>query len=1130
MKIRKLRFTCSLVVLLMAFSAFASYAQQTVTGTVRDQQGTLPGVTVSVVGTTRGTQTDSDGRFGIQASAGETIRFSIIGYEAQQVTVGTSTTIDITLAADASQLEEVVVTAMGITREQRKLGYAVSTVTADEIVQAAPTNLASALYGKATGVSISSSAGGGNAAVAIDIRGNMNSISFQRQPLLVVDGVISRNGDVNNGGFWDDQRIRGNGILDINPENIESINILKGAAASALYGSDAAAGVVVITTKSGRGSQGLGVDVSASYGLEQVGVLPDYQTTFGPGYARSVNQSNFGANDEGFIERLVHNGRLWFGDHNNPNTFNIPAPEGYQNGDIVRQPIINGWGQFGPRFDGQDAIYWDGVVRPYVAYKDNYKKFYQNGHSGIFNVAIYNNTDKGNYRLSYTRNDYQSIMESGPQGKNTFNLNSSYNVTPRVTVDLVANYVNEHVNNRPYMIDRMTNNYTGFLSPAQNIEWFQQRYKTSKGFKYVTSGNRHHDPEEAFIFGTAGIDYLEYYWTQRERQYDEYNNRIMAATTLNYNIVDNLNFRARLGTDFTSYYSENREPNTVPLHIGTSGYYSTASNRYNFTYGDLLLSYNTQLTDNVGITAQFGYQAREEQYKRTSQNTEGGLSQVNWFSMAASNQNTRGYSSRQTLVKDGLFAVLGFDINDYLFVEGSIRQERTSTLAPGNNIFYYPSVSAAFELSNAFQLPAFVDYSKVRTSFGIVGNPPGMYEANVVYLPHSASGIPTLVLPSRYGNNDLKNETKQEIEVGWENRFLRGRLGFDVTYYNNHIIDMILPLDVAFSTGAASIMQNVGNMRNFGVELGFSFVPVEKQNFVWDSRLNFAFNRNEITELADGLDVLVHNNIDNGSIYVRSEVGRPAGDIFTYTLKRHANGELLVGPNGFYVPDFENLIRAGNIQPKTVGGFINNFTYKDLMLTTVMDFRFGGQVYSPSIQYGRSAGMYEETLFGRDEATGGLPYYRNAAGEFVGVASGTTAGPNGEPIFHDGMLLPGVTENGEPNTRIVESGEYYRLSNYWGAYPGSGLVGTYESAIFKNDFIRMREIAITYTLPASLANRVNASRLSLSAYGRNLFFIHKTIPHLDPEATVGTNWLSRANIGNAGVVPRSFGVTLRATF
>lgn len=1110
----------------------AAYGQ-TVSGRVisSEDNNAMPGVSIILKGTSKGTVTDLDGNFSIDVDDVDnpTLTFSFVGFLTKEVPVLNRTTFEVTLEPDLMRLEEVAVTAMGIERDQRKIGYAVSTVRSDEILQASPTNVASALYGKVPGVAISTNAGGATSAVAIDIRGGMNSLGFQRQPLLVVDGVISRNGEANNDGFWGDQRIRGNGILDINPENIESLTVLKGAAASALYGSDAASGVIIVTTKKGRVQDGIGVDFSTTFGTENVGILPNIQTTFGPGYARSINQSNFGANNEGFLMREVRDGRLWMGNPNNPGTINIPAPAGYSDGDFIAQPLLNAWGQFGPRFDGRDAIYWDGVVRPYVGHEDNMRNFYRTGYNEIYNVAISNTTAKGSHRFSYTRNNYRGIMEGGPQNKNTFSLNSNYLMTSKLDINLVANYMNEHVNNRPFMIDRLTNNYTGFLGAGNNIEWFRQNYKTSRGFRYVTAANREQDPNEAFLYNTAGTDYMNYFWDQRERQYDEYTNRLMAAATVNYSILDNLTIRARLGTDYTGYTSENKEPNTIPLAIGTSGHYSTASNKMNIIYGDVLATYNMDISNNLGLTVQVGYQAREERYLTTSQETQGGLSQVNWFSMSASNQNPRGYSRRETLVKDGLFGILGFDFNDYLFVEASLRQERTSTLYPGNNVFYFPSVSAAFELSSAFDLPAFIDFSKLRSSFGVVGNPPNFYAANVVYNAHPVSGVPSLVPPSNYGNNELRNEIKREYEIGLETSFLRNRLGFNISYYFNRVNDMINQLDVTSTTGASSIIQNVGSMSNYGVELGLNFTPIISGDFTWETIINTSFNRNKLLSLMPGTDFLQHSNIDNGSLYIRSQVGRPAGDILGYTLTRHESGELLVNENGFYVPDYDNLVRLGNVQAKSVGGLINNFYYKNLFLNTVIDYRWGGQVVSPSIQYGRSAGVFEETLFGRDAETGGLPYYVNEAGNFVS-AGNLTQGPAGQPIFNDGMLLNGVTAGGEPNATIIESGEYYRQSYYWGSFPGSGSTGTYETAVFDNNFIRMREISIGYQLPQAFAGKLRAQNLTLSAYGRNLFFIYKSLPHYDSEATIGTDWITRANVGNAGAVPRSVGLTLRGSF
>jgi len=628
---------------------------------------------------------------------------------------------------------------------------------------------------------------------------------------------------------------------------------------------------------------------------------------------------------------------------------------------------------------------------------------------------------------------------------------------------------------------------------------------------------------------------MDYFWTQLERSFIENTNRLMASGTATYTILDNLSLRGRIGTDYTGYQNENKEPNEYSNAVGTSGSYSTAANRYSYTYGDLLLSYSADLSDRIKLNAQAGYQATQKEMRYSSQNTDGGLSQENWFSFSNSNNTTRGRSNRAFETKDGIFGILGFDVNDYLFVEGSVRQERSSTLAPGNNTFYYPSASAAFELSNAFRLPAYVTYSKLRASYGEVGNPPGNYSANQVYNTTVINGAMSYYLNGRAGNDRLKNERKKEFELGWETRLLNGRAGFELTYYNNKIVDQINNLTIPSSMGASSIIYNVGTMQNQGLELGLSGTPVRTDDFAWNTKLNVAFNQNKILKLNEDLNLteLQHSSVDNGALLVKSTPGSAAYDIYSYVLTRHANGHLLVGDDGFYVPDFTSpdaLKKLGNLQPKSIGGFINDFRYKDWSLNVVVDYKWGAQIHSNSLQIAREAGLLEETLFGRDAEHGGIAYYVDGSGKHIRANIDARIGPGGEKIYRDGMIMDGVKADGSPNDVIIEAARYYGDSFGWGARPGSGMKGTYASAVFDNNFIKMRELALTYSLPRAFAQKIKAQNLSVTAFGRNLFYFHKSLPHLDPEAGVGTNYVSRAAIGGSGAAARSFGATLRLTF
>lgn len=1087
---------------------FAFAQTRPVTGVVLDSASKpVTAATVQVRGTTTTTVTDAEGRFSIAVPAGQaTLEVTSIGYAGATTSVAPGTnSVTVTLSGAAQQLNEVVVTALGIRREQRKLGYATATISAQDIIKTAPTNFASALYGKAPGVTINTNPGGATSAVSVQIRG-LSSINFQRQPLLVVDGVVVRNGDANNEGYWGgNQRINANGLLDINPENIANITVLKGAAASALYGSDANFGVIVITTKNGQGRKGLGIDVNLSGNMEQVSVVPDLQTEYGPGYDRGTNTSAFGSDEDGWLHTTL-------------------------NEQDVVSPIFRAYGQFGPKVDGRDVYWWDGQMRPYVAHSNPWKDFYRTGYSTVANVAVNNATDKMNYRLSYTRNDYQGVQVGGKQQKNTFNLNSTYKITPKLTTDIAISYVNEKVHNRPRQIDRITNNYGGFFSPVDYMDLYFDKYQTTKGYKYVRYDQPDRDPAEAIKYNIRAYDFMDFLWTQLQNNYDESSNRLIGSATVNYNFIKDFNFRGRFGTDYTGYYLEEKDKNEYPIAFGPSGYYGTASNRYLFTYGDVLLSYSKQLFAPLKLNASVGYQARKEDYRYNSASTSSGLTTENWFSLKASATTpTPGSSSRSFLVKDGLFGILGLEYNNYLFLEGTVRRERTSTLYPGRNTFYYPGVSAAFELSNALHLPAFVSYSKLRAAWGTVGNPPNPYYSNITYTAGNINGIPTLYPQSSYGNENLKNEEKHELEFGWETRLFNSRFGFDVSYYNNKIKNQILNLTTPGSIGATGIIVNVGDLRNYGLEASLNGTPIRSKNFQWDTRLNLAFNRNKIVALMPGLERLTNTNIDNGSLLVVSEVGQPAGDIVGYKRRVNESGQYVINSDGYYDINFDDQVKMGNIQPKGSGGFINNLNYKNFGLSVLVDFRWGGQVISPSLLYGTGAGLYENSMFGRDAEHGGVAYYVDASTNTYVKTTGNT-GPNGEKVYHDGIVLSGVTTEGKANETIIDAANYYLNTYTWGSWPGSGSYSTYEGAVFDNDFVKLRELSLSYTMPLRVRSKLSMQNLTFSLYGRNLFYFYKALPYLDPEEGVGTNFVSQAIVGGGTAATRSYGASIRVSF
>lgn len=634
--------------------------QVSVKGTVKDAQGQpLPGVSVVIKGTTKGTSTSALGTFTISAKATDVLVFSFVGFQRQEVAVGGKTTIAIVMQEDSKTLNEVVVTSLGIKRESKALGYAVSTVTSKEITQSGNTNFGSALYGKAPGVKITTAPGGASSAVNVQIRG-VNSLNYNRQPLYVIDGVVIRNdqqngpgGANNNGGLsnpgfngiWGNDRIRGNGMLDINPNDIESLTVLKGASASALYGSDAASGVIVITTKKGSRERGLGIDFNYTGSIENAAFLPKFQNEYGPGYDPATNLGTAG-NEEG-----------WLSDPN--------APGGVR-------PWYSAWAQFGPKFDGRDVRWWDGSIRPYSAQPDNYKDIFDTGYNSNFNLSLSNQTDKVNYRFSATRMDYKSTTPGSKQQRNTFSLNSSVKLSDKLSTDIVVSYINTHTHNRSGLMGNILASYSGFFNRAEDMGKMKSIYQTSAGYKYSTLGSGR---PEAFIYNISGGGLLDFFWSQYRNKYDENENRLISSATLNWNIVKNLKFRGRIGNDFTSAGIEDKRYNEYSLLYNTggnsTGQYSTSKGIYSIIYGDALLTYSNKLSNDFDFSITGGFQSRNEKYKDQYASTSQGLISENWFTLSNSvgilDNSLGDKTKRQELLKYAYVAMANFSFKNYLF-------------------------------------------------------------------------------------------------------------------------------------------------------------------------------------------------------------------------------------------------------------------------------------------------------------------------------------------------------------------------------------------------------------------------------------------------------------------------------
>jgi iron complex outermembrane recepter protein len=1098
-----------LVILTMCLALTVSaMAQLTVTGRVTGDDGLgIPGASVLERGTTNGTVTNFDGVYSLRVGNNATLVFSFMGYTPQEIPVQGRTSINVTLLVSSLTVDEVVVTAMGISRERKALGYAMSTIQSTELTKVSPTNFGSALYGKAPGLRIQTAPGGATSAVNINIRG-VNSITGRSQPLIVVNGMPIRDGEVRNNDYWNDQRIRGNGLLDINPEDIESISILKGASAAALYGSEAVNGVVLITTKSGKGVKGFKVDVNSSYSVDNIAYMPRFQNVRGPGYPKTF--ANAGQDDDGWL----------YYDSNG---------DGNRDARMIVYTNVN----FGPKFDGKPTIGWDGVIRPYEAQEKNYAGLYQQAVNAATTVALSIGGENSNSRISLTRQDNEGVSLFSKNERNIANINSTFYLGKKYTVDVVINYINQYTKNRPFSTDRMINNFGGMMPRFDNAQWYLNKYQTSLGYKYVTGTNQSLTPNENIRVNGVRTDIADYVWTLHKRQSEEFSNRIIANLTNTWQIFDDLKLRGRIATDITTEKSEEFEHNTVPLAFGNSGWFSMGSFNSSVLYGDVLLTYNKKLTSDLELSATAGYTAQKDEVTRLGRSTNGGLSTENLFDLAATTNTANSSSSRQYLVKDAILGTVNLNFRTFLFAEATVRRDRTSTMHPDNNAFVYPSVNTSFIFSEALTMPQFINFGKLRASWGVVGNYPDIYGANIAYNQNTlgvqaVGGRPVLftTLPMAFGNDGIKPEEKNEIEFGLEMRFLNHRLGFDLAYYNGEIRDQILPLTLPSSMGATSVLTNIGTMRNKGIELAITGTPVQTAFFKWNTILNVSNNVNVIEKLTDGASELLHADYDGSAAQLRSVVGQAMGDLYARPVVQ-VNGQPMVDTNGLYRVDPDNWIKVGNAMPKAVGGLINSFSYKNFTLDAVLDFRYGGHVMPTGMNWMISRGLTEESLQWMDKENGGLSYY---IADGKRIRTDASAGPNGEKVYDDGLILPGVKLDGSPNDFIATNMDYW-LRNYgWGG-PQYSPWTRYELYIKENNYVKMREVSLSYNLPKNVVSKLGMNNIQISAFGRNLFFVYRTLKDMDPEQlTAGSRWFQQIN--NAGTNPatRTIGGSLRFSF
>lgn len=1085
---------------LLAFCCISlpAWSQLTVTGKVTDAGTAEPliGVNILVKGSSTGTVTDIDGTYKIELREGaETLVFSFIGYANQEIAVNGQTTLDIALS-EGLALSEAVVTALGIKRDEKSLGYAVQKLDGDEFTEAKETNFVNALSGKVAGVNITNGGSGVGASSRIVIRGE-SSLAGNNQPLFVLNGVPINNSIGGNGRAEGNlETDYGNGAAEINADDIESISVLKGANATALYGSRAANGVILITTKSGKSGNGIGVSINTSTTFENALRIPEYQNRYGQGsnfQFEFVNGSGAGTAD-GVDESWgpAFNGQS-IPQHDSPTSTGLRA------GDFAARPL-NANGTFA------DQI----TATPWTAAPTNIEDFFETGVTTSNNIALFGGDADRNFRLSYTNLYSEGILPNTNLKRNTVNFDANQSfIDNRLKLNANLNYVNSASDNRP-------NNSYGTENVMYLWVWFGRHIEMNSLRNYWQPGlegvqqfnynyNWHDNPYFTMFENTNGFD----------------KDRLFGNVNLTFEITPKLNLMVRYGLDlFNDLRVGKRAFSTQRF---PQGQYREDRVFFEERNADFLLSYKDKFAGDINFSVNVGANQMNQtnRFNRTAANELAipGVYSFNNSSIPLSNSQ---YNAEKRINSVYAAAQIGFGSAIYLDLAG--RNDWSSTLPNGNNSYFYPSASASFILSEMIDMPAST-FLKLRAGWGEVGNDTDPYALNsfVEFLTNPYGGQLLATESNVLPNADLKPERAATFEIGADLRLFNGRANFDVTYYNTETKNQILEIPVSQTTGYARQFINAGSIRSQGVEVLLGLTPVKQRDFTWDVNFNFTLNRSKVLSLVDGLETY---QISSNYLQSVAKVGERMGDIYGtgFVLVDTETGQKvtvedvedikgsyanLYGSNGLPVRD-PSLRKLGNYNPDWLAGIYNTLSYKGFKLGFLFDGRVGGVVLSRTLLIGGTSGMMAETAqFDRESTT-----YIGGVTRVDGV---TELDRNGvkEVVSAEGVV------SYVPNDIPVSARDFY-----WSHFNrGNEQVGIYDAS-----FLKLREVRLGYTFPRHLTTKIGAQRIAISLVGRNLLLWTEN-PHFDPEVfSFDSNTIVPGIEDMATPSSRSYGVNLNVTF
>jgi len=1043
-----------LLIVLFILTGFSALMAQTVTiqGTVTaaDDGMPIPSAAVTVKGTTLGTLTGPDGSYSIVAPANAAqLVFTFVGMKTVTELINGRTTINIVMETDMLGLDEVVVTALGISREKKSLGYAVQEVRGDNVSKTKESNFVNSLSGKIAGVQIKqSNTMGGSADILI--RG-YKSLMNNNQALFVIDGVPIDNSITNTGnqvGGWGGYDY-GNAASDINPDDIESMSVLKGAAATALYGSRAANGVIMITTKKGTARKGIGVTVNAGLMFSTIdkATLPKIQKEYGGGYGQYYDDPS---------------GYFWYDDLDGDGSMDLIVPtaeDASWGGKFDSNIMVFDWVSFEPT-DTENYL----KKTPWVAAEHDINDFFETGVKQTYNVAFDGGNEKGTYRLSYTNLTEKGILPNSELKKNSVNFAGSYKLSEKLTVE----------SNVTYITDNNKGRYgTGYDpgNPMQSLaQWFQANVDIYDLRDYWITPDRR---QRTWNYGyyddlEIPIYHNNIYWTRYMNYQNDGRDRVMGYGLLSYKLTPWLTLEGRAATDTYSEFQEER----AAVYSNQTSQYLKYLRTFSETNMDLMAKFGKTF-DAFSINGLLGTNRRRTTVKSTELTTVGGLLVPELYNVFNSQSPIQSVENERSTGVNSIFGNLSFGFRNMVYLDLSARNDISSTLPDGNNSYFYPSVSTSFIIS---ELPGIkgskvFSFMKLRLNYAEVGNDAPAYSLLSTYVQEPNWGtqgrfrVSTTIM-----NPELRPERTKSIEAGLETKFLNNRFGFDFSLYKTNSIDQIMPVNISPMSGYTRRYVNSGEIENKGIELAMTATLVKARDFSWDMQINWFRNVNTVLSLYEGVEnIMLSSTWDvSTNIAVGYSYGQLRGTDFVYT-----NGKRTVDADGYYLYSDKSDEFIGSILPDWNAGITTSFHFKGFTLSGLFDISKGGSLYSVDMKYGLATGLFAETAGLNDKGN-----------------------PIRDPVEDGGGMIysDAVYEDGSPNTSYIWAGDWFSgwLYDY--------LPTAYH--VYDASYVKFRELAFGYNLPSTLLEKTPFSRITLSVVGRNLAILYKNMPYYDPEASM----------------------------